>query len=141
MKLVTPLKTSLTIVAISATLPVLFLGFYLFRTETLDNPDLGIIEHRYRWGYAYEERADTNRDGSHDFRAIFNTKSRSFATHDQPSEFWEDRDYNGVFEIHALLKDGQLERVEIDQDQDGKYDRELFGEEALQFFKSLIGPR
>lgn len=42
--------------------------------------------------------------------------------------------------IHAFMEDGQLERVELDQDQDGTYDRELVGDEALKFFESFIGP-
>jgi hypothetical protein len=115
-----------------------FLLAYLFRTETLDNPALGIIRQKYRWGFAYEELADTNRDGATDFRAVFDGTSRSFGTHDQPREFWEDRNYDGIFEIHATYGREKLERVELDRDNDGQYDDVLTGSEAEDFFESFL---
>ena len=118
-----------------------WLLLHLFRTEELDNPVLGLIVHKYRWGFAYEELVDSNRDGSYDARALFDGKSRSIGTHDRPVEFWEDRDYNGVFEIHAVYVGDTLGHVELDRDQDGEYDEILKGAEATRFFESLIVPR
>lgn len=116
-----------------------FLLAYLFRIEELDNPDLGVIQLRYRWGFAHETLADTNRDGSFDFRALFDGTSRSFGSHDLPIEVWEDRNHDGVFEIHALLDGDIVERVELDHDQDGRPDQVLTGSEAAQYFKSFLG--
>ncbi|MCP3994318.1 MAG: hypothetical protein GY722_04520 [bacterium] len=113
---------------------------HLFRTETLDNPHLGVIQNKYRWGLAYEQLADSNRDGLHDFRAVFDGSSRSFSNQDQPVEFWEDRNYDGIFEIHALLEEGVVARVELDRDQDGKYDQVIAGREAEHFFETFFGP-
>ncbi len=117
-----------------------WLLLHLFRSEELDNPDLGLIVYKYRWGFAYEMLADTNRDGSYNARALFDGKSRSFGAHDRPVEFWEDRDHNGVFEIHAVMDGAAVGRVELDRDQDGEYDEILEGPEAAHFFESLIVP-
>ncbi len=117
-----------------------WLLLHLFHSEELDNPELGLIVHKYRWGVAYEELVDSNRDGSYDVRALFDGKSRSFGTHNGPVEFWEDRDYNGVFEIHAVMDGDAVGRVELDRDQDGEYDEILKGPEAARFFESLIVP-
>ncbi len=117
-----------------------WLLLHLFRKEELDNPELGIIVYKFRWGFAHEILADTNRDGSYDARALFDGKSRSFGTHDRPVELWEDRDHNGVFEIHAVNDGDVVGRVELDHDQDGEYDEVLEGPEAAGFFESLIAP-
>ncbi len=123
-----------------AVLASCWLFLHLFRSEELDNPDLGLFVHRYRWGFAYEMLLDSNRDGSYDARVLFDGKSRSFGAHDLPVELWEDRDYNGVFEIHAVYVGDAVGRVELDRDQDGEYDEILKGSEAARFFESLIVP-
>ena len=110
---------------------------YLFRTETLENPELGVFQYKYRWGIAHEEQVDTNRDGTPDYRAIFDGTSRTFDAHGLPREFWEDRDHDGVFEIHAVYSDNRLERVELDRNGDGIYDEVLVKSEAEAFFQSF----
>lgn len=120
-------------------LAAILLIAYLFRTETYENPELGIIENRFRWGYAFEQTADVNRDGNPDYRAIYAKGARSFSTGQAPVEIWEDRDYDRKFEIHAVLDESIVVTVEIDKDGDGVYETILSGEEASSFFKKEVG--
>ncbi len=113
---------------------------YLFRQVTTDNPALGVIVYRYRWARPYEIRADSNRDGAYDLRALVHGEP-SFSTHTVPSELWEDRDFDGVFETHALLEAGEIMRLEIDDDQDGTYDRTLTGAEAAATYQGFAAEK
>ncbi len=110
------------------------LAAHLFRTEKHDNPHLGLIEYKYRWGHAHEIAADSNRDGSIDYRGRFDGSTGSFGTHDSPIEYWEDRDFDGVFEIHVMLDGPVIRRMELDEDADGEYERVLTGDEAAGFY-------
>ena len=114
---------------------------FLFRQEQEDNPDIGLMTYYYRWGRPYELRADTNRDGRADFRAVV-LGAESFKGHAaRPREFWEDRDHDGVFEIHAALDGGEIVRLEMDQDADGRYDQTLLGLEAKEYYQILVDDR
>lgn len=112
-------------------------NLYLFRSIAIDNPALGIIYHQYRWGAPYSIAADTNRDGRIDFKAI-SLGSDGFAS-DLP-EFFEDRDYDGCFEMHAFHEHRIITRLELDVNCDGVYERILEGEEAKTFYASLPPP-
>ncbi|MCP3998929.1 MAG: hypothetical protein GY722_28280 [bacterium] len=112
---------------------------YLFRTETQDHPDFGLMEYQFRWGYLSEERIDVNRDGIVDSRAIFDMRDARFGDRDLPvSEFWEDRDSDGELEVHAFLDRETVTRVEIDEDKDGRPDEVLVGKEASDYFLRFV---
>lgn len=111
---------------------------HLFRLERYDNPALGLIEHEFRWGHFYELRADVNRDGKADVRARYEATLTEISAHDVPVEYWEDRDFDGLFEIHAYYNDETLIRVEIDDDGDSKPEEILVGEEAAKFFLRFV---
>jgi hypothetical protein len=78
--------------------------------------------------------ADTNLDGAINFRASF-VGVRNFSR--APVEYWEDRDFDGVFEIHVVKDRVHFGVLQVDQDGDGIYDLELFGKEAEVYFRSL----
>lgn len=111
---------------------------YLFRTLSDDNPALGTITYQYRWGRPSEIRGDTNRDGKTDFRALVSPEG-SFSPHTPIArEFWEDRDFDEVFELHAFLdEDGRIAQLEVDEDGDGKYDRTLGSDEARAMYQGF----
>ncbi len=111
---------------------------HAFRVDKSDNPSLGIIEYRYRWGRAHEVRADSNRDGEIDFRARFESSRRFFGHSDSPKEYWEDRDYDGSFEIHVVMDGDKIKLVNVDQNGDGMYERTLTGKAAEKFYSSAI---
>ena len=135
-----PLKTKMCLAAALVSLCAGgVLVAYLFRTETLDNSALGLIYYRYRWGRAHELWADTNRDGSINFRSRSTDPNHGFGSHVSPVEYWEDWDYDGVFEIHVVLDGPIIQRLELDEDADGEYERVLTGEEALGFYESRFG--
>ncbi len=126
------LGTAITLLASSIALLA-----YAFRVETFDNPHLGMIENQYRWGRAYEVRADTNRDGAINFRARIEPAKRYLGQYESPNEYWEDRDHDGSFEVHVVRDDDTIMIVEIDQDGDGNYDHKLTGEAAENFYSNL----
>jgi len=113
---------------------IFLIGFsYLFRTVSKDWV-FGRIYYEFRWGRPYEVTADTNLDGKINFRASFvgvDNFSRS------PVEYWEDRDFDGVFEIHLVKDRVHFGVLQVDQDGDGIYDLELHGSEAEEYYRSL----
>lgn len=115
---------------------------YLFRMQVIDNPALGIITVRYRWGRPYEITADSNRDGEADYRGFVDAPFGSIATHTAiPTEYWEDSDYDGCFESHVVLESGSIIFVEVDVDKDGRYEETLTGREATNFYESKLKGR
>lgn len=103
-------------------------GGYLFRRETYDNPELGVITYHYRWGKRAKLTADTNRDGRIDVIDRIDDLG-------SPLEYWEDSNHDGTFDRHVVLKEGLIERVELDQDGDGEYEIILEGSEAESFYR------
>lgn len=102
---------------------------YLFRQETDDNPELGLITYHYRWGQRVELTADTNRDGRYDVRAILDDQVF-------PTEYWEDSNYNGTFDRHVVMNGAVIDYIRLDQDGDGEYEHRLEGVEAQDFYNS-----
>jgi hypothetical protein len=101
---------------------------YLFRRQTYDNPELGVITYHYRWGKRAWLTADTNRDGKIDVRDRIDDLGF-------PEEYWEDSNYDGSFDRHVVMEGSLIQRVELDEDGDGKYERVLEGAEAQGFYR------
>ena len=80
-------------------------GGSLFRRQTYDNPELGVITYHYRWGKRAKLTADTNRDGKIDVRARIDDLG-------SPAEYWEDSDHDGSFDRHVIMEGSEIQRVE-----------------------------
>jgi hypothetical protein len=106
----------------------------LFRRETIDNPQLGVIAYHYRFGRRAEITADTNRDGQINFRALIDELGL-------PEEYWEDSDHDGHFDRHVVMDGSQIRRVGFDENEDGEYERYLSGSEARDFYTESEGVR
>ncbi|MEM6796547.1 MAG: hypothetical protein AAF725_21425 [Acidobacteriota bacterium] len=113
---------------------------YMFRTDSEDNPHLGIIYYKYRWGRAYSQQVDSNRDGRVDAKVFFAGEPADFSTAMAISEIWEDRDYDGIFEVLVEHKNGEVTGVRVDTDRDGQHDRLLSRKEMQNFFKVPEAP-
>lgn len=111
---------------------------YLFRTRVQDNPDLGLITYRWKWGAAREVLADTNRDGAADFRGRFRGWSATFYTHQQWAEAWESSQCDGRFDVHLIASStGDLAVLEYDGDRDGRFETVLQGQALLSKITGL----
>lgn len=126
-----PRRSRLLLLGLVAGLAFLLYA-YLFRTSAIDNTDIGLTYHKYRWGKPYEISVDSNRDGAIDSIVLV---EGSFSA--PGSEIWEDRDFDGNFEIHANLSNGEVVRVELDQNGDGDHDVVLTGKDAKVFFENF----
>lgn len=108
------------------------LSVWLFRIERGDSSS-GAYELHYRWGKPRVFLLDRNHDGVWDYRAIV---ERGGALSVPPSEFWDDEDFDGRFELHVLLgdwvdQDSQpVTAFEIDTDGNGTYETVLTGVDA-----------
>ena len=126
------MKRKRTVIAIMVSLVGAVLwGRYAFRTETVDNPSLGFMSYHYQWGRRSWLLADTNRDGKVDFKARLDRESGL------PEESWEDRDKNGVFEVHLIVDGSSISTLEYDEDQDGHYDTRKTGTEASALWNKI----
>jgi len=119
-------------------LVILFLVLlFLFRTQTVDNPALGVITFKYKWGRVHQILADSNRDGRIDYRELTSAPFGAISTHTSSAlQYWEDADFDGHFERHAILEHGEIKILEIDEDTDGVYEKILTGEEARKFYEA-----
>lgn len=116
------------------------LASYLFRREVDDNPTLGLITTKYLWGKPVLVTADTNRDGTLDYRMRFPPLSRSLSPHDVPLEDWQSTQCDGTYDVHRVYHpDGSVVLMEVDTNRDGAYDKRLTGEEAVAFGEELSG--
>lgn len=105
---------------------------YGFRTETLENPALGTIYRKYRYWKPSSLAIDSNHDGK--INAISYLREGASDFGDSPREYFEDRDFDGRFEIYASYRDGVLFSVEVDRDGDGIPEEVYEGEEAAKAF-------
>ncbi len=109
---------------------------YSFRKEEFDNPELGVFIFQYHWGRPVMILADTNRDGESDFRALVDGPLGQYSSHTAvPLEYWEDINFDGVFDHHVILDGGSIKIVKIDKDSNGHYEVTLEGGEALRFYE------
>lgn len=113
-------------------LVALCLSAWLFRVER-GNSSSGTYELHYRWGKPRVILLDRNHDGVWNYRAIVKRRGGLSVS---PSEFWDDEDFDGRFELHVLLgdwvdQDSQpVTAFEIDTDGNGAYDTVLMGVDA-----------
>ena len=112
-------------------------AWYLFRTVKIDNPALGIFKYHYRWGRVATGELDVNRDGQPEVKEIYNRDSYPLKEGGLPREYWEDRDSDGIFEIHVVMSSDDIDYMEIDDDQDGNYDRRLNRASAKAYYRKL----
>lgn len=107
---------------------------YLFRQRTIDDPRLGRITFKWRWGKAAEVAIDSNSDGLLDFRLLYHRWATDFHTHEPYNEAWESSSCDGHLDRHMLISGMQLERLDYDSDGDGAPDVSLFGTAAMRYF-------
>ncbi len=110
---------------------------FMFREIEFDNPEIGLLVHRYRWGKAAEIEVDVDRDGLVDGRYLVD----GFSTHDRVFEGWEASLCDGNFDVHMLLGDQSiLVYLEYDADKDGVFELTYRGERARDFLVELQRP-
>ncbi len=103
-------------------------GIYLFRSESYDNPTLGVMTFKYHWGRRAWQLLDSNRDGEVD------TKARLAKDEIYAKEMWEDRNHDGSYEIYMGLDGTEIRVLQIDLDYDGNFDLYLTGTEAAEYW-------
>ncbi|MEM9294153.1 MAG: hypothetical protein AAGD01_20920 [Acidobacteriota bacterium] len=135
------LRLKVSVLVLVVGLALVLVPALLFRQETVTNPELGEITYKWRWGFARVMELDIDSDGSKDARALFAYRSAHFHTHQSPTEYWEDQDDNGRFDVHARFEEGGIISVSLDIDDDGIFDRTLDCAEAASFFsrRSILG--
>jgi len=110
---------------------------YLFRHQTAVIPGLGRVTYQWKWGRAAEVENDVNLDGKVDFRAEYHRWATNFSTDEPYSEAWESSKCDGRLDRHLIMgSNGRIGSLEIDTDQDGKYDESLHGEEARRYLEA-----
>lgn len=108
---------------------IVALLLFLFREVRIDNEHIGMVSYHYTWGRRTSVTVDSNRDGEIDFRGRLMPES------DAPLEFWEDRDFDGVFEVHVLMPGDSIDLLEIDEDGDGSYETRFRGRDAEEEYR------
>lgn len=135
-------KKSSRLVLITALVAVLVVaaGLFLFRSSTYNNPALGLMTTKYRWGKPAFLLVDVNRDGTPDAKAVaWHGAPRS--PHDAPKELWESTRCDGYYDLHALFdRSGNLSIVEFDTDRDGAYEKTLSADEGRAYWSERERP-
>jgi hypothetical protein len=116
-------------------------SLYLFRVHRLDNPALGLIVEKYKWGKANELLLDADRNGTVDARYRVASSLREAPLGYSLVEGWESSRCNGAMDIHLLFTPrGHLAAVEYDSTMDGTYDQVFHGTRAGEFLKGVRRP-
>ena len=110
---------------------------FLFRHASEDNPPLGRITLRYRWGRPALIEVDGNYDGVIDMRARV---PGTFATGVPPVEWWEVPCGRHTFRYHVTLREGQIASVETDEGCTGTATARYDGADARAFYDDRIRP-
>lgn len=110
---------------------------YLFRTEKEENPYLGEIALKHRWGRVHTFSADKNMDGITNSLAIWPDYDRNLP----PLEAWYDPEDRGSFKYHVVYDEGKADRLEIDEDGDGIYESVLHGKDAQSYIDTNLCSR
>jgi hypothetical protein len=122
-------------IAILAVAILVASGCYLFRTRTIENPELGRITLKWRWGRAAEIAVDSNQDGKVDFRMLYRRWATDFRTHEPFDEAWESSRCDGRFDRHTRVAVGVVAELQYDSDGDGTLDRTLVSKAAEQYLR------
>jgi len=109
---------------------------HLFRTEKRLIQSIGEISETYRWGRKTWVVVDSDRDGRANARACLEPEFGN-----APSEIWEDRDGDGVFEIYLKYSGGKAVYLERDLDGDGVRESRMSGDVAERFYSENPAPR
>jgi hypothetical protein len=105
---------------------------YAFRWRTREHAYWGNVREIWRWGRAAEMRVDRNRDGRPDLRLLYDRGSATF-DNNPPDAYWEDRDFDGHYDLHAVYERMRIQTIELDDDRDGVYERTLRGSDAVEY--------
>jgi hypothetical protein len=105
---------------------------YAFRWRTRDHAHWGSVRQIWRWGRAAEMRMDRNRDGRPDLRLTYERVSTTF-DNNPPDAYWEDRDFDGRYDLHAVYGGQQVQTIRLDENRDGVFERTLQGDAARQY--------
>ena len=107
-------------------------GCWMFRTQSVDNPALGILVYHFRWAKLTQVTVDVNRDGVIDAHMrVVGPHNRVGSTEMDVLEGWESSKLDGVFDIHYWEDEvtGTF-WLELDIDCDGVFERRLEGANA-----------
>ena len=105
---------------------------FLFRKESFENASFGNATYVYEWGQRAWLLADTDQDGRIDTKAKLDRETGYY-----PEEFWEDRDQDGLFEVHVVMDGADISIVEIDTNRDGIYETREAGNAALTSWERI----
>jgi hypothetical protein len=133
-------KTFLALVVVALAAGLLW---YVNRTDCEASDYWGQVCYGFRWGFAVELTIDRDQDGQPEVRARYDGGRPGYDpryTHSVPEEVWEDNDGDGSFELHQIWQQGKVNKVQLDTDGDGTYDRELLGTEAVEYLKAHPWP-
>jgi hypothetical protein len=112
--------------------------WWLFRTETVDNVELGLAKFHFRWGSLKEVTLDSNRDGQVDGKMlIVSYDNRVGSTNFDVVEGWEATQLDGRFDLHYWHQQPSgMFIVEQDSTGDGAFDKRLEGRAAEEYLQS-----
>lgn len=135
----TRIQKQMTILGLVVLLLAIF--GYLFRWQTGESPDVGIIRFQWSWGVPKWITVDRNRDGIVDYKVRL-TSGRDFSTPAPFSEDWQSLKCDGFFDLHSITDaKGKVERFEHDADRDGKFEVSYTPDEARAVWGSRECPK
>lgn len=110
-------------------------GRYLFRTKRFDT-GVYLVQVDFRFGEPWRCRLDGNYDDEIDIVAFVTPYEYGLSV----DEVWQDHDFDGIMDHYFLPSRGEEFLARIDDDGDGKYDREIKGKEAVALYPLMWGP-
>lgn len=110
-----------------------------FRTIIDKESELGTLYHTYRFWKPHSVAIDSNNDGKIDAIGYLRGDAEGFL--DGFSEYFEDRDFDGHFEIKAIYINREIASVEVDRDIDGIPEEIYEGEKAAKDFFLQFVPK
>ena len=137
------LRLSIRVVGIGIAVLAIGMLWYPNRRVCEDYQYGGVSCTKWRWGKPVEEYLDRNMDGAPDYVIRYlcdSPRTDPRWNHTEFEDWWIDQDKDGVFEIHIDHRGGPnewgdpIDRLQLDTTGDGRYDQELLGEEAWDYF-------
>ena len=105
---------------------------YLFRTDSSDEPGLGLLTYKYRWGVATYVELDLDKDGTIEGRYRLPSRGDDQGWHLRYREGWESSECDGTLDLHWWIDPAGNLQFEQDTDGDGAYDLTGRGGDALE---------